>query len=86
MSMLFQVLNANLVAMRMPYGDEYHTRSATRSAGASVLRRAVVRQPHMGSHPRSVVCKMQAVTVTLWGAVSALQKEFGPIRYSSYTE
>jgi hypothetical protein len=67
MSMKVQVLNANLVAERMPCGDEYHTRSATRSAGASVLRPAVVRQPHIGSHPRSVVRKMQGLTVTLWG-------------------
>jgi hypothetical protein len=31
-----QELNANLVAMCMPYVDAYHTRSATRKAGASV--------------------------------------------------
>jgi hypothetical protein len=55
MSMKVQVLNANLVAMSMPYGDEYHTSSATRSAGASVLRPVVARQPHMGSHPQSVL-------------------------------
>jgi hypothetical protein len=33
-----QVLNANLVATCMPYGDAYHKRSATRNAGASVQR------------------------------------------------
>jgi hypothetical protein len=65
MRMKVQVLNANLVPMYMPYGDEYHTSSATRSASALVLRPVVVRQPHMGSHPRSVVRNMQAVTVTL---------------------
>jgi hypothetical protein len=41
---LVQVLNANLVAMCMPYGDAYRTRSATRSASASVQRAVVVRQ------------------------------------------
>jgi hypothetical protein len=61
------MLNANLVAERMPYGDEYYTRSATRSADASVLRPAVVRQPHMEGHPRSVVRKMQWMTVTVRG-------------------
>jgi hypothetical protein len=50
MSMKVQVLNANLVAMCMPHGEECHTSSAKRSAGASVLRSVVVRQPHMGSH------------------------------------
>jgi hypothetical protein len=76
MSMKVQVLNANLVAMCMPHGEECHTSSAKRSAGASVLRYVVVRQPHMGSHPRSVllsppayyellVFNMQAVTVTV---------------------
>jgi hypothetical protein len=65
MSIKVQVLNANLVAMYMSNGDEYHTSSATQSAGALVLRPVVVRQPHMGSHPQSVVRNMQAVTVTL---------------------
>jgi hypothetical protein len=32
------VLNANLVAMCMPYGDAYHTRSAPQNAGATVQR------------------------------------------------
>jgi hypothetical protein len=43
MSIHGQVLNANLVAMCMPYGDACHTRPATRSAGASVHRAVVVR-------------------------------------------
>jgi hypothetical protein len=65
MSVKVQVLNANLVAKYMPYSDEYHTSSATRSAGALVLRPVVVRQPHMGSHPRPGVRNMLSVTVTL---------------------
>jgi hypothetical protein len=56
-----QVLNANLVAMCMPYADAYHTRSATRNAGASVQRNVVVRHAQMGSHPRPVVRNVQAV-------------------------
>jgi hypothetical protein len=44
LSIKVQVLNANLVAMCMPYGDAYHTRSATRNAGASVQRAVVGRQ------------------------------------------
>jgi hypothetical protein len=59
-----QVLNANLVAMCMPYGDAYHTRSATRNAGASVQRAVVVQQAQMGSHPRPVVRNVQAVIGT----------------------
>jgi hypothetical protein len=55
-----QVLNADLVATCMPYGDEYHTRSATRYAGASVQRAVVLRQAQMGSHPRPVVRNVQA--------------------------
>jgi hypothetical protein len=31
LSFKVQVLNANLVAMCMPYGDAYHTRSVTRT-------------------------------------------------------
>jgi hypothetical protein len=58
------VLNANLVAMGMPYGDAYHTKSATRNAGASVQRAVVVREAHVGSHPRAVVRNMQAVIGT----------------------
>jgi hypothetical protein len=60
LSIKTQVLNANLVAMRMPYGDAYHTRSATRNGGASVQRTVVVRQAQVGSHPRSVVRNLQA--------------------------
>jgi hypothetical protein len=63
-SIKVQVLNANLVAMCMPYGDAYHTRSATRNAGASVQRAVVGRQAHMGSHPRPVVRNVQAVIGT----------------------
>jgi hypothetical protein len=59
-----KVLNANLVAMCMPYGDAYHMRSATRNAGASVQRAFVVQQAQMGSHPRSVVRNVQAVIGT----------------------
>jgi hypothetical protein len=61
LSIKVQVLNANLVAMCMPYGDAYHTRSATRNAGASVQRAVVVRQAQMGSHPRPEVRNVQAV-------------------------
>jgi hypothetical protein len=59
-----QVLNANLVAMCMPYGDAYHTRSATRNAGGSAQRAVVARQTQMGSHPRPVVRNVQAVIGT----------------------
>jgi hypothetical protein len=38
LSIKFQVLNGNLVAMLIPCSDTYHTRPATRNAGASVLR------------------------------------------------
>jgi hypothetical protein len=55
LSIKVQVLNANLVAMCMPYGDANHTRSAPRNAGASVQRAVAVRQARMGSHPRPVV-------------------------------
>jgi hypothetical protein len=64
LSIKVQVLNANLVAMCMPYGDAYHTRAATRNAGASVQRAVVVRQAQMGSHPRPVVRNVQAVIGT----------------------
>jgi hypothetical protein len=64
LSIKVQVLNANLVAMCMPYGDPYHTRSATRNAGASVQRAVVVQQAQMVSHPRPVVRKVQAVIGT----------------------
>jgi hypothetical protein len=57
LSINVQMLNANLVAMCVPYGDAYHTRSATRNAGASVQRVVVVRQAQMGSHPLPVVRK-----------------------------
>jgi hypothetical protein len=64
LSIKVQVLNANLVGMCMPYGDAYHTRSATRNAGASVQRAAAVRQAQMGSHPRPVIWNVQAVIGT----------------------
>jgi hypothetical protein len=64
LSIKVQVLNANLVTMCMPYGDAYHTRSATRNAGASVQRAVVVKQAQMGSHPRPVVWNVQAVMCT----------------------
>jgi hypothetical protein len=55
------MLNANLVAMCMPYGDAYHARSATRNAGASVQRAVVVRRAQMGSHTLPIVRNVQAV-------------------------
>jgi hypothetical protein len=61
LSIKVQVLNANLVAMCMSYGDAYHTRSATRNAGASVQRAVVVRGAHVGSHRRPVVRNLQVV-------------------------
>jgi hypothetical protein len=64
LSIKVQVLNANLVAMCKPYGDAYHTRSATWNAGASVQRAVVVRQAQMGSHPRPVVRNVQTVIST----------------------
>jgi hypothetical protein len=63
-SLQVQELNANLVAMCMPYCDAYHTRSATRNAGASVQRALVVRQAQMGSHPWPVVWNVQIVRGT----------------------
>jgi hypothetical protein len=63
-SIKVQVLNANLVAMCMPCCEAYHTRSATRNAGASVQHAVVVRQVQMGSHPRPVVRNVQAVIGT----------------------
>jgi hypothetical protein len=65
LSINVQVLNAKLVAMCMPYGDAYHTRSATRNAGASLQRAVVVQQAQMGSHPRPVVRNVRAVIGTL---------------------
>jgi hypothetical protein len=62
LSIKVQVLNVNLVAMCMPYGDA--TRSATRNVGASVQRAVVVRQVQIGSHPRPVVRNVQAVIGT----------------------
>jgi hypothetical protein len=59
-----QVLNANLLAMCMPYGDAYHTGSAARNAGALVQHAVVVRQVQMGSHPRPVARSVQAVIGT----------------------
>jgi hypothetical protein len=64
LSIKVQVLNANLVAMCMPYGDAYHTRLVTRNAGASVQRAVVVWQGHMGSHPQPVVRNVPAVIGT----------------------
>jgi hypothetical protein len=64
LSIKVQVLNANLVAMCMPYGDAYHTRSATRNAGASGQRAIVVRQAQMRSHPQPAVWNVQAVIGT----------------------
>jgi hypothetical protein len=64
LSIKVQVLNANLVAMCMPYGDAYHTRSATRNAGASVQCSVVVRQAQKGSHPQPVVRNVRAVIGT----------------------
>jgi hypothetical protein len=69
-SIKVQVLNANLVAMCMPYGDVYHTRSATRNAGALFQHAALVRQVQMGSHPRPVARIVQAV-------IGCLKKSFG---------
>jgi hypothetical protein len=64
LSIKVQVLNANLLAICTPSGDAYHTRSATRNAGASVQRCVVVWQAQMGSHPRLVVRNVQAVIGT----------------------
>jgi hypothetical protein len=64
LSIKVQVLNANLVAICVPYGNAYHTRSATRNAGASFQRAVVVQQAQMGSHPRPVVRNVQAVIGT----------------------
>jgi hypothetical protein len=75
LSIIVQVLNANLVAMCMPYGDAYHTRSAMRNAGASVQRAVVVQQAQMGSHPQPVVRNVQAVIGTSYRAVSALHNK-----------
>jgi hypothetical protein len=63
-SIKVQVLNANLAAMCTLYCDAYHTRSATRNAGASVQHAVVVRQVQMGSHPRPAVRNVQAVIGT----------------------
>jgi hypothetical protein len=64
LSIRVQVLNANLLAMCMPYGDAYHTRSSTRNASALVQLAGVVRQVQMGSHPRPVARNVQAVIDT----------------------
>jgi hypothetical protein len=58
------VLNANLVAMCVPYGDAYHTRSATRNAGVSVQGAVLVRLVQIGSHPRAVARNVQGVIGT----------------------
>jgi hypothetical protein len=64
-SIRIQVLNANLVAMWMPYGDAYHTGPpATRNAGAEIHRAVVVRQSYKGSHCRSAVGNVQEVICT----------------------
>jgi hypothetical protein len=75
LSIEVQVPNANLVATCKPYSDAYHTRSATRNAGALALRVMVVRQSLMGSHPRSVIRSVQAVMGNKKRAVSALHQE-----------
>jgi hypothetical protein len=64
LSINVQVLNANLVAMCMPYGDAYHTRSAPPNAGALVQHAVVVRQVQMGSRPRPVARNVQVVIGT----------------------
>jgi hypothetical protein len=56
-----QVLNSNLVAMLMPYGDAYHTMSSTQNISASVQRAVAVLQSQIGSHPRPVVGNVQGV-------------------------
>jgi hypothetical protein len=60
LSIKVQVLDANLVAMCMPYGDAYRTRNA----GASVPCAVLVRLVHMGSHPWSVARHVLAVIGT----------------------
>jgi hypothetical protein len=64
LSIKVQVLNANLVAMCMPYGDAYPRRSVSRNAGASVQRAVVMWQAQMGRHPRPVVRNVKAVIGT----------------------
>jgi hypothetical protein len=64
LSIKVQVLNANLVAMCMPYGDAYHTRSAPRNAGALVQHAVVVRQVQMRNHPRPVARNVQTAIGT----------------------
>jgi hypothetical protein len=64
-SIKVQVLNANLVAMGMPYGDAYHTGSASRNAGASIKRSVVLRQSLLEIHPRAVARNVPAVIGTL---------------------
>jgi hypothetical protein len=61
LSIKVQVLNENLVAMCIPYGEAYHTRSAARNAGALVQHAVAVRQVQMGSHPRPVARSIQGV-------------------------
>jgi hypothetical protein len=64
LSINVQVLNANLVATCVPYGDAYHPRSATRNAGASVQHAVVAQHAQMGSHRRPEVRNVQAVIGT----------------------
>jgi hypothetical protein len=64
LSIKVELINANPIAMCMPYGDAYHTRSVTRNAGALVQRAVVVRQTQMGSRPRPVARNVQAVMGT----------------------
>jgi hypothetical protein len=47
-SVKVQVLTANLAAMCLPFGDAYHTRSATRNADAWVQRAVELRQVQTG--------------------------------------
>jgi hypothetical protein len=77
------VLNANLVEMCMPYGDAYHTMSATQNAGASVQRDVAVRQSQLRSHPRLVVRNEQAVMGTLSSGIRSHQ-EHSSKRFDRY--
>jgi hypothetical protein len=51
LSVMVQVLDANVLAMCMPFGDTYHTRPATSNASASVHRAVAARLSQMGSDP-----------------------------------
>jgi hypothetical protein len=77
------VLDANLVVMCMPYGDAYHTMSATRNAGASVQRDVVVRQSQLRSHQRLVVRNERSVMGTLSSGIRSHQEHFSK-RFDRY--